>query len=168
MGTGLFAHVLEISSLSSLHKSNKRDLKIKTRESGMKKILRRQKSGYALSFLLWFFGLAALFVVLWKTWPQVSSSENPISVFWTSLWTEKLDFIQGVEFRLAYLVVLAMAMFVVGLMVFGLSREWFLLAGKTVWLQCPFCRKRWRTSPDKALVHCPYCRQLVHPILVDG
>lgn len=133
----------------------------------MKKILRRQKSGYALSFLLWFFGFAALFTVLWKTWPQVSSAENPILVFWTSLWTEKLDFIQDVKFKPIYLTALAIAMFVAGFVVFGLSREWFLLAGKTVWMQCPFCRKRWRTTPEKALVHCPHCRQLVHPTIVD-
>jgi len=133
----------------------------------MKKILRRQRSGYALSFLLWSLGLAILFFVLWKTWPQVSSAENPVSVFWTVLWTENLGFVPGVEFKLIYLIVLATAMLFTGFMVFRLSRKRFLLRGTNSWLQCPFCKKRWRTGPDKALVHCPYCRQLVHPVLVE-
>jgi hypothetical protein len=133
----------------------------------MKKTLRRHKPGYALSFLLWFLGSAAFFTVLWKTWPQASSAENPLSVFWASLWTQKLQIVSGIEFELVYLLVTAIAMFAVGLIVFALSREWLLLAGKNVWLECPFCKKRWRTSPEKALVLCPYCRQLVHPRLVD-
>jgi hypothetical protein len=133
----------------------------------MKRVLRRQKSGYALSFILWFFGLAALFWTLWKTWPDVSAANNPLSVFWDSLWNQTLDFIPDVEFKLVYLLVFASAMLVAGSIVFSLSRKWFLLEGKNSLLQCPWCRKRWRTSPDKALVLCPYCRQLVHPILVD-
>jgi hypothetical protein len=133
----------------------------------MKKILRRQKSGYALSFVFWFFGLAVLFTVLWKTWPQASSVENPVSVFWESLWTEKLDFFQGIEFKLVYLVALGVAMLVAGVVVLALSRQWFLLAGEKTLFQCPFCRKQWKASPEKALVHCPHCRQLVHPQLAE-
>jgi hypothetical protein len=133
----------------------------------MKKTLRRHLPGYALSFLLWFLGAAALLAVVLKTWPQVSSAENPFSVFWDSLWTRKLQIFSGVELELVYVFVAAMAMFAVGFTVFALSREWLLLAGKTVWLECPFCKKRWRTSPEKAPVLCPHCRQLVHPRLVD-
>jgi hypothetical protein len=133
----------------------------------MKRVLRRQKSGYAISFILWFFGIAALFWTFWKTWPDVSTASSPLSVFWESLWNKTLDFIPGVELKLAYLIVFASATLVAGFTVFGLSRKWFLLEGKNSTLQCPWCRKRWRTSPDKALVLCPYCRQLVHPILVD-
>lgn len=133
----------------------------------MKRILRRQKSGYALGFLLLFFGLSALFWIFWKTWPDVSTANNPFSVFWQSLWNETLDFIPGVEFKLVYPLVFASAMLVAGFIVFGLSRKWFMLGGKNSLLQCPWCRKRWRTSPDKALVLCPHCRQLVHPLLVD-
>ena len=150
-----------------LHNSNKSGWRIKTGESVMKKILRRQTSGYVLSFLLLFFGLAALFLALWKTWPQVSQAGNPFSVLWASLWTEKLDFFPGVEFKLVYLIVLSMAMLITALIVFGLSRQWLLLGRKDSWVQCPFCRKRWRTSPDKALGLCPHCRQLIHPKLVD-
>ena len=133
----------------------------------MKRVLRRQKSGYAISFILWFFGIAALFWTFWKTWSDVSTASSPLSVFWESLWNKTLDFIPGVELKLVYLIVFASATLVAGFIVFGLSRKWFLLEGKNSTLQCPWCRKRWRTSPDKALVLCPYCRQLVHPILVD-
>jgi hypothetical protein len=133
----------------------------------MKRVLRRQKSGYAVSFILWFLGLAALFWTFWRTWPNVSAASNPLSAFWDSLWNETLDLIPGVEFKLVYLMVSASALLVVGFVVFGLSRKWFMLGGKNSLLQCPWCRKRWRTSPDKALVLCPYCNQLVHPILVD-
>jgi hypothetical protein len=131
------------------------------------RILRRQKSGYALSFLLWFFGLAAIFWVFWKTWANVSVSGDPFSVFWESLWSETLDFFPGVEFKLVYLMVFASAMLVAGFVVFGLSRQWFVLGGKNSLLECPWCRKRWRSSPEKALVLCPHCRQLVHPVLVN-
>jgi len=133
----------------------------------MKRVLRRQKSGYALSFLLWFFGVGALFWIFWKTWPDISTTNNPVSVFWQSLWNETFDFIPGVEFKLVYPLVFASAMLVAGFIVFSLSRKWFMLGGKNSLLQCPWCRKRWRTSPDKALVLCPHCRQLVHPTLVD-
>jgi len=157
----------QFASLLLLHKCNKRSAKIRIRESAMRKILRRQTSGYVLSFLLCSSGLAALFTVLWKTWPQVSSSENPVSIFWESLWTEKLDLFQGFEFKLVYLIVLAAAMLVAGVVVLALSRQWFLLAGEKTLFQCPFCRKQWKASPDKALVHCPHCRQLVHPQPVE-
>ncbi|MGQ9565721.1 MAG: hypothetical protein ACUVT5_04160 [Candidatus Bathyarchaeales archaeon] len=134
----------------------------------MKRVLRRQKSGYAVSFLFWFFGLAALFWVFWKVWPDVSSGGGDMfSVFWELLWSETLSFVPWVEFKLAYLVVFASVMLVVGFIVFGLSRRWFVLGGKNSLLQCPWCNKRWRSSPDKALVLCPHCRQLVHPTLVD-
>ena len=133
----------------------------------MKRVKKKKKSGYALSFTLWFFGLAALSWIFWRTWPDVSAANNSFSVFWESLWNETLDFIPGVEFKLAYLMVFGSAMLVTGFIVFGLSRKWFLVGGRKSLLQCPWCKKRWRTSPDKALVHCPYCRQLVHPVLTE-
>jgi len=133
----------------------------------MRKTLRRQKSGYAFSILLWFFGLAALFWVFWRTWADVSTANDPFSVFWDSLWSKTFDFVPGFEFKLAYLAVFASAMLVIGVIVFSLSRKWFLLGLENSMLECPWCKKRWRASPEKALVHCPYCRQLIHPVLVD-
>jgi len=132
----------------------------------MKKTLRRRKSGYALSFLFWFFGLATLSTVLWKTWPQ-ASTQNPLSVFWESLWRENLEFLPGIQFKLVYLAALGTGMLIAGAVILALSRQWLLLAGEKSLFKCPFCGKRWKASPDKALVHCPHCRQLIHPQLVE-
>jgi hypothetical protein len=131
------------------------------------RILRRQKSAYALSLILALAGITALLITLWKTWPQISSVKDPFSTFMTLLWTEKLDFISGVEFKLIYLVVLGDVMLISAVIVYVLSVQWFFLPGKIVLYRCPFCHKDWRSSGDKALVHCPHCRQLVHPTLIE-
>jgi len=131
------------------------------------RILRRQKSAYALSLILALAGITALLITLWKTWPQISSVKDPFSTFMTLLWTEKLDFISGVEFKLIYLVVLGDVMLISAVVVYVLSVQWFFLPGKIVLYRCPFCHKDWRSSGDKALVHCPHCRQLVHPTLIE-
>jgi len=155
--------------LSSLHKSIKRNLQIRIEEQMMTKILRRQKSGYALSLILCLVGLTALFVALWKTWSKVSSAQNPSSVFWTILWREQLDFIPGIEFKLAYLVILGTVMLISGLIVLALSRQWFHLpAGQTVLFQCPFCKKQWKAHKSQELVNCPYCRQQTYPRMVEN
>jgi len=133
----------------------------------MKKILRTQKSAYILSLILCLTGITALFTTLWKTWPKITSAENPFSTFLTLLWTEKLDFIPGLEFKLVYLIIVGDVMLISGVIIWILSRQWFFLPGKIVWFQCPFCKKKWRSSGDKALVHCPHCRQLVHPTMVE-
>lgn len=96
----------------------------------MKKILRKQKSGYALSFVLWLLGIVAVFWVIWKTWPEVSVAGNPFSVFWDSLWTETLVSVSGVEFKLLYLAVLGTALIVSGFLMFSVSRKWFTLGGQ--------------------------------------
>ena len=131
------------------------------------KILRRQKSAHALSIVLCVIGVIALFATLWRIWPQISSAKDPFSTFLTLLWTEKLNFIPEIEFRLVSLFILGDAMLVLGVMVYVLSVQWFYLPGKVVWYRCPFCNKEWRSSGDKALVHCPFCRQLVHPTLME-
>lgn len=133
----------------------------------MKKTLRRQKSAYVLSSILCFVGLAGLLVAVWKTWPQVSSSENPFSTFGTLLWTERIDFVQGFGFRLIYATVLASTSLIVGIVVLVLSRQWFYLPGKTLMFECPFCKNRWTALGDKGLVHCPHCQQLIHPKMID-
>jgi hypothetical protein len=131
------------------------------------RILRRQRSAYALSLILALAGITALLITLWKTWLQISSVKDPFSTFMKLLWTEKLDFISGVEFKLIYLVVLGDVMLISAVVVYVLSVQWFFLPGKIVWYRCPFCHKDWRSSGDKALVHCPHCRQLVHPTLIE-
>lgn len=131
------------------------------------KILRRQKSAHALSIILCMIGMIALFATLWRIWPQISSAKDPFSTFLTLLWTEKLNFIPEVEFRLVSLFILGDVMLVLGVVVYVLSVQWFYLPGKVVWYRCPFCNKEWRSSGDKALVHCPFCRQLVHPTMIE-
>jgi len=131
------------------------------------KILRRKRSTYALSLILCLAGIAALLATLWKTWPEVSSAKDPFSTFLTLLWTEKLDLIAGLAFKLVYLVVLGDAMLISGIVLLVLSVQRFYLPGKVVWYRCPFCKKDWRSSGDKALVHCPHCRQLIHPIIIE-
>lgn len=132
------------------------------------KLLRRKKSGYVLSLILCLTGLIALFVALWKTWPKVSSAQNPVSVFWTLLWEEQLDLISGAEFKLAYLVILGTVMLIIGIVVWMLSRQWFHLpAGETALFQCPFCKKQWRADKNQQLVNCPYCRQQTYPRLAE-
>jgi DNA-directed RNA polymerase subunit RPC12/RpoP len=139
----------------------------KSEAENFMKILRRQKSAYVLSLILCSLGIAALLVTLWKTWPQISSVRDPFSTFMASLWEEELDFVPGIEFRLVYLFILGDAMLVSGVVVYVLSVQWLYLPGKAVWYRCPFCKKDWRSRGDKALVHCPHCRQLVHPIMIE-
>jgi len=133
----------------------------------MKRTLRKQKSAYALSLIFCLVGIVALLGTLWRTYPQLSSSGDPFSTFLSLLWTENLTLISGLEFKLIYLVILGDVMLISGVILWILSRQWFLLPGKTVWFQCPFCNKKWRSIGDKALVHCPHCRQLVHPKMTE-
>jgi hypothetical protein len=109
----------------------------------------------------------AIFLAVWETWPQVSASENPFSTFIDLLWSEKLDFVPFLDFKLLYLFILGDLMLISGVVTWVLSRQWLLLPEETVWYSCPFCKKKWRATGDKALVHCPHCRQLVHPTLTE-
>jgi DNA-directed RNA polymerase subunit RPC12/RpoP len=133
----------------------------------MKKIFRRQTSAYALSLALCLVGIMVLLIVVWKTYPQLSSSVDPFSTFLSLLWSENLTLISGIEFKLVYLVILGDVMLISGIVLWILSRQWLLVPGSTVWFECPFCNKKWRSIRDKALVHCPYCRQLVHPRITE-
>lgn len=131
------------------------------------RILRRQKSTYALSLFLVLLGVAALLFTVWKTWPQVSSATDPLSTFMNLLGTEKLDFVPIFEFKLIHLFALGDALLISGVLLYVLSVQWFYLPGRIVWFRCPFCNKDWKSTGNKALVHCPHCRQLVHPILIE-
>lgn len=129
----------------------------------MRKILRKQKSAYALSLMLCLAGIVALLIAVWKTYPQISVSNDPFSTFLSLLWSEELTLTPAIAFKLIYLVILADVLLISGVVLWVLSRQWFIIPGSTVWFQCPFCNKKWRSTGDKALVHCPYCNQLVHP-----
>ncbi len=133
----------------------------------MRRVLRKQKSVYALSLMFCLAGIIALLTTLWKTYPQLSSSPDPFSTFLSLLWTERITISQAFEFRLIYLVILGDVMLVSGVVLWLLSRQWFVVPGKTVCYQCSFCKKKWKSVGDKALVHCPHCNQLVHPLIAE-
>jgi len=130
------------------------------------RILRKQKSGYALGIMLCLIGLVLIFITIWRTWPNISA-ENSVQSFWAAVWAQKLDFIPVIEFKLAYLIILGIALISVGFVVLILSRQWLTIYNGTTLFQCPFCKKRWRALRDKGLVHCPHCNQLVHPTMVE-
>ena len=130
-------------------------------------IFRMKRSAYALSLILCLLGIVALLAAVWITWPQISVAGNPLSTFLTSIWTKDLGFIAGFEFKLAYLVALGDVLLICGVIVSVFSVRRFYLMGKIVWYQCPWCHKDWRSSGVKGLIHCPHCRQLVHPILIE-
>ncbi|MEM2386059.1 MAG: hypothetical protein QXR01_03730 [Candidatus Bathyarchaeia archaeon] len=134
----------------------------------MKKVLRKQRSIYAFSLSLIIVGIAALALVLWKTYPKLSVSQNPLPTFLSLLWEETINIADVVAFKLIYLVVFGDIALVFGFVLWLLSRQWFTVPGKTVWYECPFCKKRWKAVGDKALVHCPHCRQLIHPKIVES
>lgn len=131
------------------------------------RILRRQQTTYALSIVLSLLGVTFIAFTIWKTWSTVSSANDPLSTFVTLLGTERFGLIPGFEFELIYLFALGDAMLISGVVLAVLSVQWLYVPGKVVWFRCPFCHKDWKSSGDKALVHCPHCRQLVHPTLVE-
>jgi len=134
----------------------------------MKRVLRKQKSVYALSLILCLSGIIAFLAALWKTYSQISTSSDPFSTFLSLLWTENIIVGQVFAFKLVYLVIFGDVMLVVGFILWLLSCQWLVVPGKNVWYQCPFCKKKWKAVGDKALVHCPYCRQLVHPKIAEN
>lgn len=134
----------------------------------MKRTIRRYKLGYVLGGALCFIGLASILFVVWKAWPQISSSPDPLSHFWTFLWEEQLSLVPSVELKLSYFAILAATMLIAGTTVLMYSRQLFFLPGKTMTLRCPFCKKQWLASYDRGQVLCPHCHHLVHPKMVDA
>lgn len=131
------------------------------------KILLKQKSAYALSLVLLLLGISAVLFTVWKTYPQISSSSSPFSTFFSLLWTESMTLFAGFEFKLIFLFILGDAMLIASVIVWVLSRQWLVIPGRAVWFQCPFCKKKWRATEDKALTHCPHCNQLIHPRMTE-
>jgi len=129
----------------------------------MRRILRREKSGYSLGIIFCLIGLSLMAFVLWKAWLHVSGSQHSLSDLWSYLWTEQLDFPLGVAFKLIYFTVLGIAIFFTGTVMLTLSQKWFTLPGETVLLTCPYCKNHWRTSRAKGWAECPHCRQFIQP-----
>jgi len=129
----------------------------------MKKVLRREKSGYALGLILCVAGLILLAVVLWKAWLHASVSQFVLEDLWSYLWTEQLDFAFGVGFKLIYFTMLGVLLIVFGTVTLALSQKGFTLSGETVMLTCPYCKNHWKTSRAKGWAECPHCRQFIQP-----
>jgi len=129
----------------------------------MKKVLRRERSGYILGLILCLIGLILLAVALWKLWPHVSVSQNALTELWSYLWKEQLELALGIELRLIYLTVLGILMFFSGAVMVALSQKWFTLSGEAILLTCPYCKNQWKTSRAKGWAECPHCRQFIQP-----
>jgi hypothetical protein len=135
-------------------------------DGSLRRTIRRYKLGYVVSGILLFSGFAALFVVAWEIWPELSSNSVSASTLWNLLWIKEMNIVPGLIFNLAYLLIFATATLVSGIIVFLFSRQWFNLPGRTFDLQCPFCNKYWKATFDRGQILCPHCRHLVHPKLV--
>jgi hypothetical protein len=135
----------------------------------MRRIIRRKKSGYALGFVLFSTGLIVLFAVLWKSWPNVSASDNALSALELYLWTEQFNFIPGVTFKLVYVTAMGVFFLAFGLVVLAFSRQVFSVTGdESVLLRCPYCKNNWKANRAKAWAECPHCRQFIRPTVVKS
>jgi hypothetical protein len=128
-----------------------------------RKVLGRIKSGYALGFVLCLAGLILLVAVFLNAWPQMSGSQPGLSELWSYLWTAQLVFPFGIRLQLIYVGISGVVLFFGGIIVLLLSEKWFIFAGETVLLTCPYCKNHWRTSRAKGWVECPHCRQFIQP-----
>jgi len=132
----------------------------------MKKVLKREKSGYTLGIVFCLVGLILLAVAFWRVWLHASASQLVLSDLWPYLWTEQLDLAFGVKFKLIYFTLSAVVIFFAGSMMLALSQKWFTLSGETVLLMCPYCKNHWRTSRAKGWAECPHCRQFIQPQVI--
>ncbi len=129
----------------------------------MEKAIRRYRLGYILGISFCVIGLMALLMLIMNAWPETSASSDPFSAFWTYLWAGQFSLFSAVEFKPLYLLILATIMLSSATAIFFFSRQKFLLPGKTIRLQCPFCKKHWHARYDRGQVLCPHCQHLVHP-----
>jgi hypothetical protein len=109
----------------------------------------------------------SLFVVAWTAYTEILDTADFLSAFWGFIWSEELGSASGIRFKPVFLLILAAATLVSGVAVFAFSRQRFFLPGKTMKLQCPFCRKQWAASYDRGQVLCPHCNHLVHPRILE-
>lgn len=128
----------------------------------MRMTIRRSKFGYALTAVFFLAGIVAILIVLSETWPQVSSSSEPLSAFWEALWVMELAPVPGINLKLIALAVFSAAMLSTGVAVLLFSRQWFFLPGERVTLQCSFCKKVWKAKhyPEGRAL-CPHCHHQV-------
>ena len=129
----------------------------------MYRIIRRKLSGHVFGIILCLIGFSILFVVFWNAWSSVSASSNILSSLWSYILTEQVEIASTVTVKLSYLSIIGAIFLVLGIVIIAFSRQIFYLSGKSVLLQCPYCKNQWRTSRAKGWAECPHCRQFVQP-----
>jgi len=133
----------------------------------MRKITTRYITGFALGLALCFAGLTLLVAVLWRAWPNVSTSHGVLPALVEYLWTKGFDLGFGVRLKLMHLIMMGAAALVSGIFVLAFSRKVFYV-GENVLLQCPFCKNQWKASRARGCGKCPYCNKMVQPIVVKN
>lgn len=131
----------------------------------MRRIATHYITGYALGFALCLVGLTMLVAILWRAWPNVSTSHSVFPALEQYLWTKDFDFGFGVRLKLMHLTIMGAAALAFGIFVLAFSRKVFYV-GKNVLLQCPFCKNQWKASRARGWGTCPYCNQMVQPKVV--
>lgn len=133
----------------------------------MKRVIHRKKSGYALGFALCLVGVIMLFAVLWKAWPNVSTSQDVLSALMSYLWAEQLNFGGIVGVQLMYLAITGTSALVVGSIILLLSRQVFTVStAEDVLLRCPYCKNKWKATRALGHAECPHCRHFVQPTAI--
>lgn len=133
----------------------------------MRKITTRYIAGYALGIVLGLAGLTLLVAILWRAWPNVSTSHNVLPALEEYLWTEEFDLGFGAKLKLMYLTMMGAAALVIGIFVLVFSRK-VLYVRENVLLQCPFCKNQWKASRARGWGKCPYCNRMVQPTLAKN
>ena len=133
----------------------------------MRKITTRYIAGYALGFALCLAGLTLLFAILWRAWPNVSTSHSVLSALEEYLWTKEFDLGFGAKLKLMHLTMMGAAALVFGTFVLAFSRKVLYVRENTL-LQCPFCKNQWKASRARGWGKCPYCNRMVQPTVAKN
>lgn len=121
--------------------------------------------GYALGIGLSIVGSIFVIAALSKAWPNVVGADHILAALETYLWTAELDSGLGIRFKLMEITILGTALLALGIFVTLLSRQVFH-AGKYIFLQCPFCKNRWKATRARTWAKCPHCNKFIQPIIV--
>ena len=116
----------------------------------MRKVLRKSRYGYALGVVLFLIGISAIIYTFWRVWLETGSFNEFLAVFWNLLWTEEIDLVAGISFKLIFLFIFGMTALIFSALILAFSRKWFV-AGEKVLVEYPFCKRRWRTDPKRLL-----------------
>ena len=74
----------------------------------MRKILRKSRYGYTLGVVLFLIGISAIIYTFWRVWLETGSFNEFLTAFWNLLWTEEIDLVAGIRFKLIYLFIFGM------------------------------------------------------------